>query len=174
MNSAPVPTSGTPEDVCLKIDRERQRGRKVVFTNGVFDILHAGHVDLLRRAAELGDLLVVAVNSDASARRLKGRNRPINSERDRLALVAAMDPVDYVLLLEDDDPSHLIRRLRPHLHVKGEDYRGEPLPEMSAVAEVGGSVEFIPLARDLSTTRVIDRIVGSRALENLVPESVSA
>ena len=113
----------------------------VVFTNGVFDILHAGHVDFLREARRLGDVLVVAVNTDVSARRLKGRNRPINSERDRASLVAALDCVDHVVLFDEDEPSDLIRLLRPDVHVKGGDYRGQDLPEAQAVADVGGRVE---------------------------------
>ena len=112
-----------------QLDVERQRGRTIVFTNGVFDILHAGHVHLLRQAKQLGDVLVVGVNSDQSAQRLKGKHRPINSERDRLALVAALDPVDYVALFDEDTPATLIRTLRPHIHVKGGDYADEQLPE---------------------------------------------
>ena len=143
-----------------RLDVERQAGKTIVFTNGVFDILHAGHVQFLRQAKQLGDVLVVAVNSDSSTRRLKGRQRPIISERDRLALVAALDPVDYVLLFDDDMPTELIRHLRPHVHVKGGDYTDEVLPEAAAVREVGGRVVILPLAGNLSTSGVIDRIVA--------------
>lgn len=139
---------------------ERVLGRTVVFTNGVFDILHAGHVHFLQRAKELGDVLVVGVNTDAGARRLKGRNRPINSERERAALVAALGPVDHVVLFDEDDPAALIRALRPDVHVKGGDYAGAELPESEAVREVGGRVEIVPLAGDISTSGVIDRIVS--------------
>jgi D-beta-D-heptose 7-phosphate kinase / D-beta-D-heptose 1-phosphate adenosyltransferase len=140
-------------------------GKTIVFTNGVFDILHAGHVRILREAKALGDILVVAVNTDSSARRLKGRNRPINSERDRLALVAALDPVDHAILFDADDPSDAIRRLRPHIHVKGGDYQEEYLPEEDAVQEVGGRVVIVPLHGVLSTTRVIDRILALAGAE---------
>ncbi|HLI09222.1 MAG TPA: D-glycero-beta-D-manno-heptose 1-phosphate adenylyltransferase [Ktedonobacteraceae bacterium] len=143
-----------------RLETERRAGKTIVFTNGVFDILHAGHVQFLKGAKQLGDVLVVAVNSDSSTRRLKGRNRPINSERDRLALVAALDPVDYVLLFDDDNPSGLIRALRPHIHVKGGDYADEVLPEEEAVREVGGRIVILPLAGNLSTSRMIDRIVA--------------
>ena len=135
------------------------RGQTIVFTNGVFDILHAGHVQFLRQAKALGDLLVVAINSDASARRLKGKNRPINSERDRAALVAALDPVDYVLLFNEDTPTEMIRLLRPAIHVKGGDYADEALPEAEAVREVGGRVVILPLAGSISTSSLIDRIL---------------
>ncbi len=112
-----------------QLEAARLRGQTIVFTNGVFDILHAGHIQFLRQAKALGDLLVVAINSDASARRLKGKNRPINSERDRAALVAALDPVDFVLLFDEDTPTEMIRLLRPAIHVKGGDYADEALPE---------------------------------------------
>lgn len=149
-----------------RLEKERRSDRAprtIVFTNGVFDILHAGHVGFLRRAKELGDLLVVGVNSDASARRLKGANRPINSERDRLALVAALDPVDYVVLFDEETPAEVIRALRPDIHVKGGDYAGQELPEAEAVREVGGRVVILPLVGDHSTSGVIDRIVAGAA-----------
>jgi D-beta-D-heptose 7-phosphate kinase/D-beta-D-heptose 1-phosphate adenosyltransferase len=140
------------------LDAERFAGRTIVFTNGVFDILHAGHVQLLRRAKALGDVLVVGINSDASTRRLKGRTRPINTERDRLALVAALDSVDYAVIFEEDNPAELIRALRPHIHVKGGDYTPEALPEADATREVGARVEILPLVDGRSTTNVIRKI----------------
>lgn len=149
--------------VMAQLAQERQAGRTIVFTNGVFDLLHAGHIEFLHQAKALGDVLVVGVNSDRSARRLKGPNRPINSERDRLALVAALDPVDYVVLFDDDTPTALIRALRPQIHVKGGDYADEALPEAEAVREVGGRVVILPLIGALSTTQVIERIVALAA-----------
>ena len=151
-----------------RLAAERQAGRRIVFTNGVFDILHAGHVEFLRQAKALGDVLVVGINSDRSARRLKGERRPINSERDRLALVAAMDVVDDVVLFDEDTPASLIRALCPHLHVKGGDYASEPLPERDAVREVGADLVILPLIGDLSTSRVIERIV--RLASTAVPQ----
>jgi len=144
------------------VDSARLRGQSVVFTNGVFDILHVGHVDLLRRAKELGDLLIVGINSDASTRRLKGPTRPINSERDRLALVSALESVDAAVLFEDDTPEQLIRALRPNIHVKGGDYRPADLPEARAVAEVGGRIEILPFVEGRSTTRLIESIQAGR------------
>ncbi len=145
--------------LAAQLERERLAGRTIVFTNGVFDLLHAGHVQFLRRARELGDLLVVGVNSDRSARRLKGERRPINGERDRLALVAALDAVDHAVLFDEDTPGETIRTLRPHIHVKGGDYAGEALPEAEAVREVGGRVVILPLVDGLSTSTVIERVL---------------
>jgi len=148
------------EALAAQLAAERAAGRRIVFTNGVFDLLHAGHVEFLRQAKLLGDVLVVGVNSDRGARRLKGARRPINRERDRLALVAALDGVDHAVLFDEDQPAALIRALRPHLHVKGGDYAGQELPEAEAVREVGGQVVILPLVGELSTSRVIERIVA--------------
>ncbi len=142
------------------LELRRMVGEHIVFTNGVFDILHAGHVEFLRQARAQGDLLVVGINSDRSARQLKGRNRPINSELDRLALIGALDPVDYCLLFDDETPTDLIRHIRPHVHVKGGDHAGIELPEAQAVRDGGGDVVILPLVGNLSTTSVIDRIVA--------------
>ncbi|SRR5579884_3568819 len=146
--------------LAARLEEERQAGRSIVFTNGVFDILHAGHVQFLRRAKALGDVLVVAVNSDRGTRRLKGKGRPINSERDRLALVAALDVVDHAILFEEDTPAELIRTLRPHIHVKGGDYAERELPEAEAVRDVGGRMVILPLVGSMSTSGMIDRIVA--------------
>ena len=157
------------KEIAIRLDAERHAGRRIVFTNGVFDILHAGHVQLLQRARELGDILVVGINGDASVRRLKGAERPINREQDRLALVAALDAVDYALIFSEDTPAETIRGLRPDVHVKGGDYTIESLPEIHAVQEVGARVEILPLLDGLSTTRVINQIAsmnGSGPREN--------
>jgi D-beta-D-heptose 7-phosphate kinase / D-beta-D-heptose 1-phosphate adenosyltransferase len=150
----------TVDALAARLAEERAAGRRIVFTNGVFDLLHAGHVEFLRQAKALGDVLVVGVNSDRGARRLKGNRRPINRERDRLALVAALDAVDHAVLFDEEHPAALIRTLRPHLHVKGGDYADEQLAEADAVREVGGEIVILPLVGGLSTTRVIQRIVA--------------
>ncbi len=149
------------KDVVARLDGERFLGKRIVFTNGVFDILHAGHVQLLRRARALGDVLVVGLNSDASTRRLKGPTRPVNRESDRIALVSALDVVDYAVLFDEDTPAELIRAIRPHVHVKGGDYLAESLPEIGAVHEVGAEVEILSLVAGRSTTALIDRIVAT-------------
>lgn len=138
---------------------EFRHGKKLVFTNGVFDILHAGHVRYLDQARQLGDLLVVGLNSDASARALgKGSDRPVNSEGDRAEVLRALRAVDAVIVFDDPTPERLIRALRPEVHVKGGDYRVEDLPEAKAVEEYGGEVRILPLLPGRSTTSVLGRL----------------
>jgi D-beta-D-heptose 7-phosphate kinase/D-beta-D-heptose 1-phosphate adenosyltransferase len=141
-----------------ELEAARQAGQRIVFTNGIFDILHFGHIRLLRQAKMLGDVLVVGINSDASTRRLKGEGRPINNEHERMALVAALDAVDYVLLFDGDTPVDIIRTIRPHVHVKGGDYIDKDLPEAEAVREAGGRIVIIPLEDGKSTSNTIARI----------------
>lgn len=137
-----------------------RKGRKLVFTNGVFDILHAGHVTYLERARALGDLLVVGLNSDDSAKSLgKGPNRPVNHLVDRVIVVGALRCVDAVLSFDEPDPSVLIAQLRPDIHVKGGDYNPTAMPETKIVEEYGGEVVILPLLAGRSTTTTIKKIL---------------
>lgn len=139
----------------------RSTGKKVVWTNGCFDILHAGHVLYLQAAKEQGDILVVGVNSDASVRRNKGPQRPINSEKDRLVVLAALECVDYLLLFDDDSPVQLIDQLRPDIYVKGGDYTIDTVnqDERRLVERYGGKIVLIPGVPGLSTSAVIEKIL---------------
>ena len=139
--------------------RASQQGR-VVFTNGVFDLLHPGHVDVLLGARRTGDALVVAINSDDSVRRLKGPTRPVRSEAERAYVVAAFEMVDCVVLFEQDTPLELIERLRPDVLVKGGDYQEETIVGASQVRARGGSVVVIPLTPGQSTTTIIRALRG--------------
>lgn len=136
-------------------------GLRLVFTNGVFDILHAGHVQYLAEAKELGDLLIVGVNSDDSVRRLqKGPGRPVNPAEDRVAVLEALRAVDGAVLFDEDTPEALIAKLRPEVHVKGGDYRAEDLPETGLVHSYGGTVRIIPFLEGRSTTGILRRLAG--------------
>lgn len=136
----------------------RQHGRRIVLTNGCFDILHRGHVALLHQARRLGDLLIVGVNSDASVRRLKGPARPINPLLDRLGVLRALSCVDCVAAFDEDTPQRLIEAVRPDVYVKGGDYCRQTLPETELVERLGGEVRILPLVEERSTTCIIQRI----------------
>ena len=140
----------------------RKGGKRIVFTNGCFDILHAGHVRYLARARSFGDCLVLGLNTDASVRRLKGDARPINREEDRAEVVGALASVDYVVLFGEETAEALIAEVKPEVYVKGGDYTLETLPEAKVVQSYGGRVEFVAMVEGRSTTRVIERIRRER------------
>jgi len=139
--------------------REHQRGR-VVFTNGVFDLLHPGHVDILVGARTCGDALVVGLNSDASVRRLKGPERPVRTEAERAYLLASLEAVDAVAVFEQDTPLELVTALRPDVIVKGGDYSPETVVGAAEVRARGGDVVIVPLTPGHSTTSTIERLRG--------------
>lgn len=144
-------------------------GKVVVFTNGCFDILHVGHVRYLQQARALGDLLVVGMNTDESVRRLKGPERPINSENDRAEVLAALECVDFVTLFGEQLPTDLICALKPDIDVKGGDYLPEDMPEAKAVFAYGGRVEIIPFSatdsEGISTTNTLQSIAQVQSKE---------
>jgi len=144
--------------------RWRQLEQSVVWTNGCFDLLHAGHVRMLRAARALGDIFVVGVNDDDSVRRLKGEGRPVVPLEDRLEILLALDTVDRVVVLEDDDPSSLLAQVRPDVHCKGGDYEldGRPVPERTTVEGSGGVVQVLDYWEGRSTTAIVDRIESKR------------
>ncbi|CEK14868.1 D-glycero-beta-D-manno-heptose 1-phosphate adenylyltransferase [Chthonomonas calidirosea] len=139
----------------------RGEGKTLVTTNGVFDILHIGHVRYLQAAKQLGDLLVVGVNTDAGTKRLKGPDRPIVPQEERAEILAALACVDYVTLFDEPTPEALLEQLRPDIHVKGGDYRLETIPEAVVVHRFGGKVLTIPLVAEHSTTDIVKKIQRS-------------
>jgi D-beta-D-heptose 7-phosphate kinase/D-beta-D-heptose 1-phosphate adenosyltransferase len=141
-----------------RIGALRRAGKRIVFTNGCFDILHRGHITYLDRAKGLGDVLIVGVNTDAGVRRLKGPDRPVNTLDDRLRVLEALSCVDYVLPFRDDTPSGVIEHISPDVFVKGGDYRREDLPEADLVERLGGSVRILPYLEGHSTTRIVARV----------------
>ena len=140
--------------------RQAQPGR-VVFTNGVFDLIHPGHVDILTGARSAGEHLIVAINSDDSVRRLKGPTRPVRGEAERAYVVAAFESVDCVVVFEQDTPLELIVQVRPDVLVKGGDYREETIVGASQVRSWGGTVHVVPLTPGQSTTSIISRLRGN-------------
>jgi D-beta-D-heptose 7-phosphate kinase/D-beta-D-heptose 1-phosphate adenosyltransferase len=162
---SPPPPAGLDPELEAALADARARGRRVVFTNGVFDLLHEGHVSLLRRARALGDLLVVALNSDASARRLKGPGRPINQVEERAAVLRALDCVDHVIVFEEPTASALVAAVRPDVYVKGDDHDVDRVPEATVARELGARLVSIPRVRSISTSQIIDRVLtGARTL----------
>src|SRR5262245_12212089 len=137
-------------------------GKKVVLTNGCFDILHVGHVRYLKDARALGDVLVVAINSDASMRLIKDPGRPILGQDERVALVSALRCVDYVVLFDEPDVSGVLDVLRPAIHAKGTDYTEQTVPERDQVLSYGGKVRITGDSKGHSTRDIIERIVGRR------------
>ena len=132
--------------------------RKIVFTNGCFDIVHAGHVNYLQQAKACGDYLILGLNSDASVQRLKGPQRPLNNEFDRAEVIGALKAVDAVVLFEEQTAEALIAKVKPDVYVKGGDYTLETLPEAKIVQAYGGRVEFIDMVEGRSTTNIIEKI----------------
>jgi rfaE bifunctional protein nucleotidyltransferase chain/domain len=140
--------------------KARSEGKKTVFTNGCFDLLHRGHLQLLREAKACGDLLIVAINSDQSVSGLKGPHRPIVRQADRAELIAAMEMVDYVILFDETDPYLLIAAIKPDVLVKGGDWKPEDIVGSDIVTDNGGRVAVIPYLKGFSTTEIIERIQG--------------
>lgn len=141
-------------------EQARREGLSVVFTNGCFDLIHRGHVDLLRAARDKGDMLVVGLNTDRSVRGLKGRDRPWVTEEDRAAVLAALAAVDLVVLFDEETPIDLIRSLLPDVLVKGADYRPDEVVGAEAVIAAGGRVELVPLTEGRSTTDLVKKLRG--------------
>lgn len=139
-------------------DERHARGQKIVSTNGCFDVLHAGHIELLQHARTLGDCLLVALNSDASVCRLKGESRPINDEMARAFVLNALECVDGVVIFDEDTPNRVLDEVRPNVHVKGGDYKTEDLPEAQTVQRHGGEVVIVPLRQGFSTTNTLQKM----------------
>jgi len=139
-----------------KLKKEK---KKVVFTNGCFDLIHSGHVDYLTRAKKLGDILIVGINSDSSVRRIKGEKRPITPEKERSIIILNLKPVDFVTLFEEDTPAELIKELKPDVLVKGSDWQINEIVGRDVVEKSGGIVKTIDFVTDQSTSKIIDSIL---------------
>jgi rfaE bifunctional protein nucleotidyltransferase chain/domain len=138
-------------------EKLRTEGKTLVSTNGCFDILHSGHVSYLARARDLGDYLVVGINSDASVKKLKGPDRPVNQEKDRAFVLSALACVDAVCIFDEATPVEFLKAFKPQIHVKGGDYEAAKIPETAALAQWQGRVEILPFLEGYSTTDIIKR-----------------
>lgn len=143
-----------------ELQKLRKKGKKAVFTNGCFDIIHAGHVRYLRKAASLGDVLVVGLNSDSSIREIKGETRPIVPERERAEVLSALEFVDYVVVFKEKTPIKLIEAIRPDVLAKGADWAGKDIVGADIVKSAGGRVARITLVKGKSTTNIIRKILS--------------
>jgi rfaE bifunctional protein nucleotidyltransferase chain/domain len=149
---------GSLEEIVSRLAEGRKAGRTVALANGCFDLLHVGHVRYLEGARREADVLVVAVNGDASVRRLKGEGRPLVPSPDRALMVAALRSVDFVLVFEEDDVGCVLRLLRPDVHCKGTDYTVDTVPEREVVRSYGGRIAIVGDPKDHDTTEILGRI----------------
>ena len=149
------------EQLVGQLARIRRQGKRIVFTNGCFDLIHVGHVSTLAQAKTFGDILVVGINTDASVKRLKGDKRPILDQTSRLLLLAALEVVDYVTTFEEDTPLALIRTLQPDILVKGGDWKPEAVVGKEVVEHTGGRVIVVRYQAGFSTTNLIERILAA-------------
>lgn len=150
------------KDLSNIILKWREENQKIVFTNGCFDLLHLGHVDYLAKAKDLGDRLIIGVNTDSSVKRLKGEKRPLQDENSRLHILAALHSVDAVVLFDQDTPYELIKKIQPDILVKGADYKIENIVGYDIVTSRGGSVKTIEFIEGYSTTKIEQRILNSK------------
>lgn len=148
----------TVDEIAVIAAEAKRNGRSVVFTNGCFDLLHRGHVHILRQAKAAGDILIVGMNSDRSVKSIKGSARPILPETDRVELIAAMEMVDYVVLFDEPDPYQLIAAIKPNVLAKGADWSADKIVGSDIVERNGGRVAVIPYLKGFSTTEIIERI----------------
>lgn len=147
------------EDLGAQVVRWRLNSKSIAFTNGVFDILHEGHIAVLSKAASFADILIVGINSDASVKKLKGDSRPVNNQQSRALLVASLIMVDAVVIFDEETPLELIKKIKPNVLVKGGDYTVETIVGAKEVFATGGKVEVIPLEEGFSTTGIIEKIL---------------
>jgi D-beta-D-heptose 7-phosphate kinase/D-beta-D-heptose 1-phosphate adenosyltransferase len=146
--------------VLSKVSRKwlRKKNKKIVFTNGCFDVLHVGHIHILRESSELGDYLIVGLNSDASVKRIKGDSRPINNQEDRAEILRSLKFVDEVIIFDEDTPENLIKNLNPQILTKGGDYEKNSIVGADYVQSIGGEVRIIPSLPNKSSSSIIQKI----------------
>lgn len=150
-----IKTQEELKNISLKL---KSQGKKIVFTNGCFDLIHIGHVRYLMEAKKFGDVLIVGLNSDESVRSIKGNLRPVNPQKERAEMLAAMEMVDFIAVFDEDTPAELISIIKPDTHVKGGDYSPDQIPERKVLESYGGKLEIVNMVEGYSTTRLIEKI----------------
>lgn len=145
-------------NIIQEIEEEKKQGKRIVFTNGCFDIIHVGHVTYLKKAKDLGDILVIGLNSDSSVKKLKGPSRPINNQDDRAIVLSALKFVDYIIIFEEETPLKLVKSITPDIIVKGGDYKEEDVVGGEFIQSIGGKVIIIPFVDGKSTTNIINKM----------------
>ncbi len=154
-----IPKYITTTEELLNIIKElREEGKKIVFTNGCFDLIHKGHISLLNKARKAGDVLIVGVNNDESVKKVKGNDRPVNTLEDRITVLAGLQSIDYLIAFAEESPLQLIKAVHPDVFVKGADYTEGSIPEMPLLKKLGCEIKIIPHDYDISTTNIIQRI----------------
>ncbi len=148
----------TPEEITSQVIRWRLTSKTIAFTNGVFDILHEGHIAVLAKAASYADMLIIGVNSDASVKKLKGDSRPVNNQQSRALILASLIMVDAVVIFDEETPLELIKKIKPDILIKGGDYTIDTIVGAKEVMANGGKVEIFPLEKGFSTTGIIEKI----------------
>lgn len=141
-----------------KIENWKKEGKKIIFTNGCFDILHLGHIEYLSKAKDLGDILIVGLNSDSSIKKIKGEHRPINNQEARSILLSAISFIDAITIFTDDNPYYLIKMVKPNILVKGKDYKEEEIVGYDIVKSYGGEVKVIEITEGYSSTKIIEKL----------------
>ena len=149
----------TKEEISAISEELKKQGKKVVTTNGVFDLLHIGHVRSFEKAKSFGDVLIVGINSDSSVKKIKGDKRPIISQNDRAEMLATLNVVDYIVIFEETTPNVILDAIKPSIHIKGKDWENKFCPEKELIEKNGGKMEFIDLIQGLSTTNIINKIL---------------
>lgn len=147
------------KELLSSIDKDRKQNKKIVFTNGCFDILHRGHIEYLAQASDLADIMIIGLNTDKSVSRLKGEDRPLQDELSRGTLMAALQFVDYVVLFDEETPLNLIESIKPDVLVKGSDYKIEDIVGYKVLQEYGGEIRTIDFVEGYSTTKIVDKIL---------------
>ncbi len=161
------------QELAKIIEEKKNTGQKIVTTNGIFDFVHKGHAAYLEKARALGDMLIVAINSDASTKRIKGPERPINSEMDRAFILASLRCVDYVTIFEEDGSEHVLDILKPSIHTKGGDYDIEKMPETPTIRKNGGEVVIVPLVDGYSNSKQYKKIKSMTSTTGVRADHIS-